>query len=643
MRQFPAAFSRTLRNMPAMSLGALRRDASERGDGSLTNSDAPRPAEANDALAQARVRFLTSGSSESAGPAGSPQGAGVRQSIVASWWRSRTWKVAADHIELSYVKDPNLETALAHSAAPVLTRLAEQLSGTAVSIILTDADGVVLDRRTGDGQLEQRLDWVNLAPGFSYAESSVGTNGIGTALEGGQAADVFGHEHYAEGLDEFGCAGVPVRHPITGQLLGVLDLTCWSKDASPLLMALARTTAGHIERELTATSGRRELALFQEYLRACRHSNGIVFALNNDVVMMNDYARQVLSPQDQAMLLATAADAMHGSKRAILDVDLPTGARARLYCSPVLNESGPSGGVVRVRLAEPADPTAPGRTFTHPLLPGIVGSGALWQRACDEVCAHQRDGEWVTVHGEPGAGKLALLRAVHRRYDPAGRILVLDAAAENFLPSVARELASGESTPEVGAGEGTLVLRHIDVLAPAARRELGTLLARHRDTRWWVAATHDTLAAHHDLDGVLAGFPSSVEVPPLRHHIEDIRELVPFLLVTLASGATLRCSTAAMRLLMRAKWPGNVAQLREVLHRVTLHRRVGVIEPGDLPPELQTVTGRVLNPLESIERDAIVRGLLDADGNKKEAARALGMSRATIYRKIREYGIDMPQ
>jgi transcriptional regulator of acetoin/glycerol metabolism len=261
------------------------------------------------------------------------------------------------------------------------------------------------------------------------------------------------------------------------------------------------------------------------------------------------------------------------------------------------------------------------------------------------VCAHQRDGEWVTVHGEPGVGKLALLRAVHRRYDPAGRIHVLDTAAGDFLPAVARELASGEAARAPGTGEGTLVLRHIDALAPAARRELGTLLAHHRTrgTRWWVAATHGTLAADHDLDGVLASFPSSVEVPPLRHHIEDIRELVPFLLVTLASGTTLRCSTAAMRLLMRAKWPGNVAQLREDLRRVTLHRRVGVIEPGDLPPELQTVTGRVLNPMESIERDAIVRGLLDADGNKKEAARALGMSRATIYRKIREYGIDIPQ
>jgi sigma-54 dependent transcriptional regulator, acetoin dehydrogenase operon transcriptional activator AcoR len=64
-----------------------------------------------------------------------------------------------------------------------------------------------------------------------------------------------------------------------------------------------------------------------------------------------------------------------------------------------------------------------------------------------------------------------------------------------------------------------------------------------------------------------------------------------------------------------------------------------VIQPDELPPECQTVSRRVLSPLESMERDAIVRGLLGASGHKDEVARSLGMSRATIYRKIHEYGI----
>ena len=79
-------------------------------------------------------------------------------------------------------------------------------------------------------------------------------------------------------------------------------------------------------------------------------------------------------------------------------------------------------------------------------------------------------------------------------------------------------------------------------------------------------------------------------------------------------------------------WLGGAAQ----------RRRTGVIRPDDLPPESRTVARRRLNPLESMERDAIVRSLLDTRGNKVKAAKALGMSRATIYRKIHEYGIVSP-
>ncbi|GAA3803720.1 sigma-54-dependent Fis family transcriptional regulator [Streptomyces chiangmaiensis] len=601
-----------------------------------THSDAPAPHPPRGrVLAAARQRFLTAGALDSDE---------VRETIAASWWRSKSWKVAADHVQLPYAKDPNLETPLVHSAAPILDRLQEQMSDQAVSIILTDAAGVVLDRRTGDRRLERHLDRVQLAPGFSYAEQFVGTNGIGTALEGRQATGVFGHEHYAEDLEEFGCVGVPVRHRVSGRMLGVLDMTCWSRDASPLLLALAKATAEHIERELTTLTGLREFALFQEYLRACQHSRGIVFALNNDVVMMNDHARQVLTASDQAALLATAAEAMMGSKRVVIDVDLPSGAKARMSCAPVHTASGPAGGVVRVRLTGTGPGLESDTSAFQPLLPGLAGSSAVWQRACDQVRAHYLAGEWITVQGEAGSGKLALLRAVHRHHDPAGRFHVLDAA--EAVDSTAFRTRMQQ---EFRQSSGALVLRHIDQLPPESIRALTDLLhqrhaaADRTGERVWVTATHRPLDHDHGLADLLRAFPAAVEAPPLRHHIEDVRELVPFLLVKLTSATTLSCSPAAMRLLMRATWPENVAQLRQVLSTVAQNRRFGVIEPSDLPPECQTVSRRVLSPLEALERDAIVRSLIDAKGNKNEAARALGVSRATIYRKIRDYGIDLPR
>ncbi|HEY3895797.1 MAG TPA: GAF domain-containing protein, partial [Pseudonocardiaceae bacterium] len=150
-------------------------------------------------LAQARERFLAA---ETVAPNE------VREPILASWRRSRDWRVAADHIDLRFIRDPDPETVLARGAEPVLKHLHEQLDGQPISIILTDANGMVLNRLTADHDLERHLDGVKLAPGFSYAEDHVGTNGIGTALEAGRPTHVFGHEHYAEKLEGLACAGV---------------------------------------------------------------------------------------------------------------------------------------------------------------------------------------------------------------------------------------------------------------------------------------------------------------------------------------------------------------------------------------------------------------------------------------------------
>ena len=585
-----------------------------------------------DRLAEIRERFLTAESVE-------PHQ--VRDTILASWWRSRRWKVAADRIDLSYTGDPDLDTPLTRSAMPVLRHLREHLEGQPISVILTDAAGVVLTRLRADYDLDRHLDSVKLAPGFSYAEESVGTNGIGTALEGGRPMHVFGHEHYAEKLEDLACAGVPIKHPISGKTLGAVDLTCWRKDADPLLITLAKTTADQITQALLTDSNAREFELLQEYLRACRHSAGIVVALNHDVVMMNDQARQALDPGDQVVLLGQATETLGARQPAAVEIELPTGAQARLYCRPLRGDDRLAGGVVHVKLVEPgARASAATGPQTRMILPGLVGSGPLWLRGCHQVEAVYDSGDWLALEGEPGVGKLAVLRAVHQRRNPAGRFRVLDAAdaAEPDWQATARR--------ELLDGEGCLVIRHADRLN---RRRLHALAAALQETRaagrqdvLWVAVTLANGEARTDLAELLRFFPSTVELPPLRHHIEDLHDLVPFLVAKLNQHPRLSCSPEAMQILLRSSWPGNTEQLWQVLKRVVQHRRIGTIRASDLPPECWTVSRRLLSPLESMERDAIVQSLHDAGGNKVKAAGSLGMSRATIYRKIHEYGIVPP-
>jgi sigma-54 dependent transcriptional regulator, acetoin dehydrogenase operon transcriptional activator AcoR len=204
-------------------------------------------------LAQARQRFLA------AQPVEPGQ---VRDMILASWQRSRQWNVAADHIDPCYVRDPGLDTPLIRSALPVLqSLLGEGLEGQPVSVILTDARGVVLCRLTADHDLERHLDSIQLAPGFNYAEEFAGTNGIGTALESGQAAHVFGHEHYAGQLVNLACAALPIRHPVSGLTVGAVGLTCWCRDAGWLLIAFARSIADRITQALLNHSSAQEFQL----------------------------------------------------------------------------------------------------------------------------------------------------------------------------------------------------------------------------------------------------------------------------------------------------------------------------------------------------------------------------------------------
>lgn len=570
----------------------------------------------------------------------------VRPPILASWIRSRDMDVPADSIDLPELAWET-DSQLVRAAEPVLSELCDQFTTEPMSLILCDHEGVVLDRRTGDSGLRQHLDRVWLAPGFSYAERHVGTNGIGTALEGRRPTEVFGHEHFVEHLEDLACAGAPIRHPVTGKILGVIDLTGWRREASALMMATAATTARRIEEALLAASGRRELTLLHDYLAAVqRAGNTAVLAVGDDLVMMNDRARELIPPGDQVTLLSGAADALRAGRGRQLVMDLPSGSTARVQCRPSWNEPGSAGGVVLVTLTHRE---TVGRSLSAPTittaLPTAVGSGALWTKCAQVVDRNFRKNEWVVLQGEPGSGRTTLARATHHLHSPAGHVRVLDSA--DFCPRWLSEVSD-----ELTGRGGTLILRDVEKLAAPAATALADALEPMREStdheRPWVVATRSATPDGTDptdapeVTALLRAFPRTIEVPPLRHHVEDVGELVPYLLARLTRG-DLTCSPEALRVLMRNRWPGNVDQLYQVLRKVVARRRTGIIGIEDLPPETRALTRRVLTPLESIECDAIVDALLDADGNKAEAARRLGMSRATIYRKIRGYGITVPE
>src|SRR5262245_35894334 len=129
------------------------------------NHDAELPAE----VLRARERFISTGSLDEDT---------VRPGVLDSWRRSKSLRVHPDRVDLPFVREPDIDSPLVIAAAPVLRRIAEDLAAQPVSVILTSADGVVLERLAPDATIVKALDTVRLAPGYSYAEKFVGTNGI---------------------------------------------------------------------------------------------------------------------------------------------------------------------------------------------------------------------------------------------------------------------------------------------------------------------------------------------------------------------------------------------------------------------------------------------------------------------------------
>jgi hypothetical protein len=241
--------------------------------------------------------------------------------------------------------------------------------------------------------------------------------------------------------------------------------------------------------------------------------------------------------------------------------------------------------------------------------------------------------------GEAGVGKRALARAAQQRVHPTASVTIIDSAdcPEFGIDEWAAPLRNPESEPN-----RAVAVLHLDRLSAAAGAELAELLdaARDNEPLPWIVGTLDAdTVAGPELDLVLQEFDTSITVPPLRHRIMDVHDLVPALLERHAPNTGVECDPDVMQTLLRRDWLGNVAELEDVLRAALARRRVGQIRLEDLPEELHAMSPRVLTRWEALERDAIVRALIEAEGNRTEAAARLSISRATIYRKIHAYGI----
>jgi sigma-54 dependent transcriptional regulator, acetoin dehydrogenase operon transcriptional activator AcoR len=552
-----------------------------------------------------------------------------REEIISSWRRCKLVGVLPTGEDVPYRPEFERPNRLLRAAGPVIDRLADQLEGGPVSILLADTEAQIIDRRAGGRELAQALDKALVSPGFFYAEEFTGTNGIGSALEERKPFVVSGAEHFRENLQVFTCIGAPVRHPISGAVEGVLDVTCGVDDRHDLLKPLVLAAVREIESRMYADASRREQLLLEHFLRARRRATTAVVSLNEDVVMANTAASVLLDLSDRAMLWDWACRMLGARDEYTGEVRLARDVVVQAKATRVGDRGATAGVLVEMRPSSRGPTARPGATAVGERL---VGRSIASRRLRDDVDAAMRADGPLLVCGEAGTGKLFVARHLHRRRFGHDELVVLDALTAHddrtgWMAQLTGCLARGD----------TVVLRHLDELVPDLARRMEALIDGAR-----VIATTRTRGQAGAVGRVLDHFPVSITVPPLRYRAEDIADLAPPLLAAHTTHRPApRLLPGTLRTLRTLDWPGNVRELEAVLATAATRSLGSDIAHEHLPPEYRSTNNRA-GPasLQRAERDIVMEALAETHGNKLAAAQRLGIARSTLYRKMRMFGID---
>ncbi|HLS48547.1 MAG TPA: helix-turn-helix domain-containing protein [Actinomycetaceae bacterium] len=546
----------------------------------------------------------------------------VREDVLMSWKRSALARVDPQAAE--FPRDPGFASSsrLSQVAQPIMDRLADQISDLSAWGFLVDRGCRLLTAAVGDAMQAQVTSKFDAMPGRCFSEELIGTNGIGCAHELQRTFVVAGPEHFRRSDEVLTTVGVVIRDPFTQRQVGTLGIACRHQYASAATVPLAEEFGRAIETQLGSTRSDVERAAFDEFLRLSSRSRGAVVAVGPDLFVANGRGRELVHDADHDMLTRIAEEWLGAPPGREVHRRLSSGAAVRITLTPIGNRVSGYAAVMNLHevgaRAVQLDGTP--QPFT------AEGHGTLLRRALRQ---HGR----VLVTGEHGVGKRHAALAALAELD-RDEIVELDGALA-ATPGWAEKLEQATARPEA-----TVLLTHLDDVPAAAQPLVAGLLA---GARAWVAATaSDDVVGPTPAARVREAIPVVVAVPALRDRIHEVKKISAAILAELRAGdgRDVRLSARALSALHAVDWHGNIRQLAQVLATSRLRATGGEIQVHDLPPRYSRHehTG-FLTRLEQLERRALAAALSESDGNREEAAARLGISRATVYRRIKLYGL----
>ncbi|GMG94277.1 sigma-54-dependent Fis family transcriptional regulator [Cupriavidus metallidurans] len=582
-------------------------------------------------------------------------------------------------------------------ALPVMETLHNQIVNTQSMVILTDSAGLIL-HSLGDDDFLAKASKVALQPGALWSEESRGTNAIGTALAEGRPTLVHAAEHYLEANRFLTCSCAPILDPY-GRTVGALDVTGDHRGFHKHTMALVRMSAQMIENQLFANAfqdvvcvhfhSRPEfigtlvegIAAFTPTGRFLSANRSGVFQLELSIGALQAHTFSSLFGMSMPQLI----DSVRGAPAGTVQLQLQSGVKVYARVEWKRPASQIARATINRDVARQRDTTPARRPGNGTSQPDGLDALDTGDTQIKSVIGKLRKviGKDIPIMvlGETGTGKELLARAIHadspRR---AGPFVAVNCASipEALIESELFGYEEGAFTGArkkggigkmVLANGGTLFLDEIGdmplhlqarllralqerTVSPLGSNKLvqvdvAVVCATHRNMREMMASGQFREDLYYRLNGFV------VRLPALRER-DDLDAVAQRLLQQDHANA-LPLSEPVTRMLRSYHWPGNIRQLANLLRTAQLMAEGSPeITEDHLPDDFledwrarhaAEPNGNDTRPsrLADIESMAILTALKAHDGNISATAKALGVSRNTVYRRIEEAGGLPPQ